>query len=166
MLTLYSRFMVLQTFRSKSMTEDGASLVTERETSIIAHYCPDTKLDFASLSFLADQHDSHLVHNLGLSEANYFNFVEALGERNKYITDLVSRFFGEDRYSSDGKAMITLKAHEKHLIAAQNRNLVEIAGIALDLTKLNLVGFHELFERRFTGLPVFSPSTKTKREDL
>jgi hypothetical protein len=158
MFTLISRFSALENFRRKSMTEDRRGLIPERETSFILQYSPDTKLDFPSLSFLADPSDSEFLHELSLSESHFFNFVEALRERNDHLHEIMRSCEVHEFDEATGQSVISAKPTDMKLFADQNRNLLRAAVIALDSTHQHVMAFTKLLKRRFPGLPVFRPS--------
>ena len=158
MLILVSRFTVLENFRRRSLTKDLKELVPERVTAVLAQYSPDTKLDFPSLSFLADPDDSEFIHALSISEANFFNFVEALSERNIHLRHILGSCEFLEYNPDNGQSVIRAKPVEMDLLIAQNRNLVNLAVVSLDSTHEHFMAFAKIIERRFPGLPVFTPS--------
>lgn len=165
MFTLISRFSALENFRRKSMATDGSGLIPERKTSFIFQYAPDTKIDFPSLSFLADPSDSEFLHELSLSESHFFNFVEALRERNDHLHEILRGCEVHEFDPSTGHSVISAKPTDMKLFSDQNRNLLRAAVIALDSTHQHVMAFTRLLKRRFPGLPVFRPSILEERKE-
>ncbi len=162
MFTLGSRFSVLENFRRQSLTEDRKKLIPSRETVFIYQYSPDTKLDFASLSFLADPSDSQFIHDLSVSESNFFNFVAALSERNDHLHKIMASCSVHEFNPDTGQSVIEAKPTDMHLLSVLNRNLANLSIVSLDSTHEHFMGFANLIERRFPGLPTFTPSVITK----
>ena len=165
MFTLISRLSSVDNFRQKSMTESGGGLIPDRETGIICQYYPDTKLDFPSLCFMADTSDFLFLHELGISESHFFNFVEALRERNDHLHEILKSCEVHEFDMHTGKSVIGAKPIEMKLLADQNRNLVDWAVLALESTQKHIIAFLELLNRRFPHLPVFDPASFERKQE-
>ena len=134
LFTLLARFSAVENFRRNALKKDGSGIISDRETGFFYQYTPDTKLDFPSLSFMADPTDSELLHDLRLSESHFFNFVEGLRERNEHLAMLLKGSTIHEFDPESGESVISSNPIEVKIYTDQNRDLVSGAIRARDST--------------------------------
>lgn len=162
MFTVIARFSALENFCRNYLNGGNGPLLPEIESSHIGHYTPDTKIDFSSLSFLADPADSELLNDLHLSESHFFNFVEALRERNDYLEKFLGASTIENFNPNTGESVVRSNLIEFNRFSDHNRSLVSGAVHARDSTHLQFMNLAKMLKRRFVGLPVFSTTILEK----
>ena len=158
MYVLLSRIRALENFCRNYLNEERSAILPEQLTNLIFQYTPDTKVDFPSLSFLADPDDSQFLHDLSLSESHFFNFVEALSVRNLHLSEFTKSSTLHEFDPDTGEGVVSGDPRMLKLIADLNEDLGRGAGVAFRSTNDHVIHFAKLLKRRFPLSPKFTPS--------
>ncbi len=147
---LISRCSYLTNFSRSHLSENKSDLKDEVRYSIIHDYIRKDKIDFSSLSFLADKHDSNFLYELTLIESTYFNFINAVETRNEILQKAINRL-SEDSHDSSNSDPFT-PTELKHFIS-NSESMVHFANKSLLTTKERMDQLASIIERRFPNLP-------------
>ena len=150
---IVARISAVENFSRKYLSEDRMS-VKDRETiSITYQYCPMETLSIRSLAFMADSDDCDFIHELTVSEAKYFNFVDALEERNRDVRVVIAaaQKHGIRLHEPIGPSFPNYA--EVDLAIRQNGNLVSAARSALNAALKESIQLSAVIKRRFPEFP-------------
>ena len=162
MYVLLSRTRALENFCRNYLNEERTAIRPEQLTDLIFQYTPDTKVDFPSLSFLADPDDSQFLHDLSLSESHFFNFIDALSVRNFHLSEFTKSSTLHEFDPDTGEVVVSGDPRVLKLIANLNKDLGRGAGVAFRSTDNHVMHFAKLLNCRFPLSPKFTPSTIVK----
>jgi hypothetical protein len=155
---LIARMSTLENFRSAYLTEDQTMIREEHSMEIIQIFTHKTPIDLPSLSFMADRDDGQLLHDFSVNESNYFNFVEAIEERNRDVRQFYSSSIVENIDMDTGKVTSRSKPQDFKLVVDQTRNLAKAASKSIAATNTEIKSLGECTRRRFG--PRFVPNPK------
>jgi hypothetical protein len=150
---LAARLSAVENFSRKYLSEDRTAIAGPQTLCITYQYCPLEALLIRSLAFMADSDDCDFIHELSVSEAKYFNFVDALEERNRDVRTVIAaaQVQGIRLHEPIGATFVNLPAVD--LAIQQNKNLVDAARSALDATLKESRELSAVIKRRFPEFP-------------
>jgi len=150
---LLSRCSYLTNFCRNYLTAEQSDLTDEVRCSIIHDYIRRDKIDFSSLSFLADKHDSNFLYELTLIESTYFNFINSVETRNDILQkaiNLLSEISGKSDDPSNSNLFTSDEL--KHFIF-NSESMIHFACKSLQTTKDRMDQLANIIERRYPKLP-------------
>ena len=154
---LISRCSNLVNFSNHYLTEDNSDIQDRFKGFVIYDYKMRDKIDFSSLAFLADKHDSNFLYDLTLAESTYFNFLNAYDTRNSDLERAISKAgdkTGLGEIFSEG---------ELKLFIYNTESMVDFSKRSLESSEKAMNQLAAIIERRFPGLPHPKPTIdKTK----
>jgi len=144
---LISRCSNLVNFTNKYLTDDNADIQDKFKGYLIYDYKMRDKINFSSLAFLADKHDSNFLHDLTLAESTYFNFLDAYDTRNTALERAISNA-GDKTELSEIFSMGELKLYVYNTVS-----MVDFSQKSLKSSEEAMNQLASVIERRFPTLP-------------
>lgn len=155
---LISRCSNLVNFSNNYLTEDNSDIQNQFKGSLIYDYKMRDKIDFSSLAFLADKHDSNFLHDLILAESTYFNFLDAYDTRNDSLERAISNAGDKTELSE------IFSKGELKLFIYNTVSMVDFSQRSLKSSEDAMNHLASIVERRFPNLPHPKPTIdKTKK---
>lgn len=151
---MVARLSSIENFFRKFMNDSRDDLTDEIRFHVLYQYFPEERIMIRSLAFMGDPDDCQLLADLSLSEARFFNFVDAVNERNQDARSVIAAAHREGARAGQPLGKASVNMPELDLVVNQNRNLIPAANIALAdvIQKLNEMSV--MIRRRF---PEFKP---------
>jgi len=149
---LLSRCSYLTNFCRNYLTADQSTLTDKVHFSIIYDYIRRDKIDFSSLSFLADKHDSNFLYELALIESTYFNFINSLETRNDILQNVINRLSKVSERSDKSLHSELFTSYELKHFRFNSKSMIHFSCISLQTTKEQMNQLGKIIERRYPNL--------------
>ena len=157
---LVARLAAIEDFGRKYLSEDRKSIGERFPLSITYQYCPRESVSIRSLAFMADSDDGDFLHELSVSEARYFDFVDTLEERNRDVRTVIAAAQEQGIRMNEPIGPVFANRPEVDLAIRQNGNLVNAARSALDATLKEVATLPGVIVRRFPEFPPLRPAIR------
>ncbi len=157
---LVARLSAIENFGRKYLSADRKSIGDRYPISITYQYCPRETLSIRSLAFMADPDDCDFLHELSVSEARYFDFVDALEERNRDVRTVIAAAQKQGIRLGEPIGPTFANLPELDLAIRQNENLVSAARGALDAALKESGELAVVIGRRFPEFPPLRSSLR------
>lgn len=151
---MVARLSSLENFARKFLNDSRNEFEPEVRFHVFYQYCPEERISIRSLAFLGDPDDCQLLADLSLSEARFFNFVDAVKERNRDALAVIAAAHREGIRAGQPFGEASKKMPELELVVIHNRNLFQAANTARIDTIDKLNQMSTMIRRRF---PEFKP---------
>ena len=161
---LAARISAVVNFSRKYLSEDRKTIAEPQTLCITYQYCPIEALSIRSLAFMADSHDCDFIHKLSVSEAKYFNFVDALEERNRDVRVVIAAAHKQGIRMDEPIGPTFANYPEVDLAIRQNGNLVSAARSALDAALKESRELSAVIKRRFPEFPLLRAAIEDIQE--
>lgn len=150
---LAARISAIENFSRMCLSKDRTSIADDQTLCITYQYCPMEAISIRSLAFMADYEDCDFIHELSVSEAKYFNFVDALEERNRDVRVVIATAHKQSIRMDEPIGPSFANSPEVDLVIQQNENLVSAARSALDAALKESKELSAVIKRRFPEFP-------------
>ena len=151
--TLLARYSALENFRQKYLDESRETLSNDYALALVYQYCPRDPLSLRSLAFMGDSNDSDLLYALTVSEARYFDFIDAYETRNADLKAAIFVLQGDGYSLGELIPVALLDRPEVKFVFIQNGNLVRALKGALKGVGEEVERLSASIKIRFEGLP-------------
>jgi hypothetical protein len=148
-----ARLSAIENFCRKYLSEDRLTIAERQTLCITYQYCPMEALSLRSLAFMADSDDCDFIHELSVSEAKYFNFVDALEERNRDVRVVIAAAQEQGIRLNEPIGPTFKNIAAVDLAIQQNENLVGAARSALNAALKESRELSAVIKRRFPEFP-------------
>jgi len=156
---LLSRCSHLVNFSNHYLSNNKSDIQDQFRYSVIYDYKRRDEIDFSSLAFLADKHDSNFLYELILAESMYFNFLSAYDTRNIALEKPISCVS-----KTPGKTDLFSPEELKQFIY-NTESMVGFSKKSLQSTKEKMDKLAAIIERRFPKLPHPKPQIQMNNQN-
>jgi hypothetical protein len=160
--TLLARYSALENFSRKFLNDSRDLLADEYVLALVYQHCPRDPISLRSLAFMGDSKDSDLLYALTVSEARYFDFIDAYETRNVDLKAAILVLQGEGYSPGELIPVALLDRPEVKFVFIQNGNLVRALKGALKGVGEEVERLSASIKVRFDGLP--APYIATPKE--
>jgi hypothetical protein len=157
---LAARISAIENFSRMCLSKDRTCVADNQTLCIIYQYCPMEAILIRSLAFMADYEDCDFIHELSVSEAKYFNFVDALEERHRDVRVVIAAAHKQGVRMNEPIGPSFANSPEVDLAIQQNENLVIAARSALDAALKESRELSIVIKRRFPEFPSLRAAIK------
>lgn len=163
---LIARSSAVHTFAEGVLESGKDSIRPDQRLNRIGCFFPKGEIDYASLSFLVDNHDSQFLVDLSVIESRYFNFLNAVDDRNIHHEKILESSHASEHDSQPGKIVRDgIDPHRYNIFIAESDNIARRCRPLLMSIINNIDELASIIERRFPDLPHPKPGPKPKMNE-